>query len=324
MTAKLILPHDAPPAEWLEARRAGVTASEIAALMGISPYESPLSLYHRKIGDLGEQPDTDAMSLGRYLESWVAGWFEQRHPEFLLGPSGLYANTDRPWQLATPDRPLYERAHVDGSAHEGAVSTLECKTDASYDGWGDDGSDDIPAHYRAQTLWQMDVLGLSEVRVACLFLHSRTVREYVIARDDQAERDLELMRHEAETFLHRLDQGDPPPVDSHPATTDTLKALHPDVDDVAAYIPKTLAEDYQRARRSHARAEKRKKLIENRMRDRMGRARYAFHGDQQIATRSVFPRQSVDTKRLKAEHPEAYADCLTTTTVNQLRAKENK
>ena len=75
MTARLILPGDAPHHEWLEARRHGITASEIAAVLGLSPYESPYSLYWRKLGELPAQDDTLAMALGRHLESFVAGQF---------------------------------------------------------------------------------------------------------------------------------------------------------------------------------------------------------------------------------------------------------
>lgn len=338
MNAKLIVDRTHTHEEWLEARRAGVSASEVAALMGLSPYESPLSLYHRKVGDLGEQPDTDAMSLGRYLESWVAGWFADRHPELHMEPGGLFASVDRPWQMATPDRLLYDDvcrcdAATDPEivctclpAFEEPVSALECKTDASYDGWGDDGSDDIPAHYRAQTLWQMDVLDLPEVRVACLFLHSRQVREYIIARDDQAERDLELMRHEAETFLHRVDQGEPPPVDSHPATSDTLKALHQDLEDREVMVTAGFARRYASAVRRLREAEARKNGYDNKLRDKLGNARVAINPDGgKVATRSVFPRTSLDTKRLRAEQPNIYQQYATSTTVNRLNpAKENK
>ena len=61
MTARLVLPGTASEADWLTARRQGITASEIAIVMGLSPYSSPFALYHRKTGDLPEQPDSTAM-----------------------------------------------------------------------------------------------------------------------------------------------------------------------------------------------------------------------------------------------------------------------
>src|SRR5258708_12583584 len=98
MTATLVLPGTGAEADWHEARRKGITASEIAVLMGLSPWSSPYALYHRKTGDLPEQEDTTALSLGRYLEHWVPGPFPERHPEFRAAP-------DRPALFAHPHPP---------------------------------------------------------------------------------------------------------------------------------------------------------------------------------------------------------------------------
>src|SRR5258706_13059396 len=110
MPATQIYPANEPA--WHAARRKGITASEIPVLMGLSPWSSPYALYHRKTGDLPEQEDTTALSLGRYLEQWVADAFAGRHPEFGVGGDGrtLVARLDRPWQLATPDRVVYDAA----------------------------------------------------------------------------------------------------------------------------------------------------------------------------------------------------------------------
>jgi predicted phage-related endonuclease len=77
VTATLV--RTASEAEWLEARRKGVTASEIAVVLGLSPYGSPFELYHRKTGTLPEQPQSDDMALGVYMEQFVAGRFGNRY-----------------------------------------------------------------------------------------------------------------------------------------------------------------------------------------------------------------------------------------------------
>ena len=64
-------------AEWLEARRQGITASEIAIVMGLSPYSSPYALYHQKLGQLPGVEETDAMQLGKHMESFVADRFAE-------------------------------------------------------------------------------------------------------------------------------------------------------------------------------------------------------------------------------------------------------
>jgi putative phage-type endonuclease len=281
-----ILIPTAGEAEWLEARRQGITASEIAIVMGLSPYSSPFALYHAKRGDLPQQADNVEMELGRYLEQFVCRKFADRRPEFGVGGDGrqLYAHPDRPWQLATPDRLIREVGRgLD------PLAVLEAKTDAGYDGWGEDGSDEIPVHYRCQVLWQMDVMGVSAGFVACLFLHSRTLRVYELAMDDAARADLKLMRDEARDFLRRIETGHEPDVDWRPATTAALKRLHPSLEDRQVIVPKGMARAYRAACGRYKSAEQRKKRLENQIRQRLGSANAALTRDgAKVAARQVY------------------------------------
>lgn len=297
VSARLVLPGSASEAEWLKARRDGITASEIAVIMGLSPYSSPYALYWQKLGHLPGQDDNLAMALGRHLEDFVAGAFRDRSPLHIWGDGrALYAHPEQPWQLATPDRLLFEDC---GTSHcqtggctcqSDPVAVLECKTYGSYDGWGEDGSDEIPVHYRCQVLWQMDVMGVTAGYVACLFLHSRQLRVYELALDDRAQADLELMRKEAQAFRQRLFFGRVPGVDWRPATHDALRHLHPSLEDRDVYVGRQLVISYRAACRDLKAAEQRRKLAENRIRERLGSGRRAVDprtGDV-VATRQVY------------------------------------
>lgn len=362
-TARLVLGPDAPREAWLAARMPGITASEIAIAMGISPFGSPFSLHWEKRGELGETPDNDAMSLGRHLEPWIADRFERDHPELSLRPAGLYAHRDRPWQMATPDRlvfPASDTATAEtGCCHlhrpgmppawgakapccdpddcgpccedcptcptlhppKPPVSLWEGKTSGSYEGWGDDGSDDIPPYYRAQTLWQADVFDLDAVYLSCLFLHTKQTRHYLIKRDDE---DLAVMRTAAQAFLARVDAGEVPALDGHAATTAALKQLHPKLEDREQEIPPDLARAYQQACQAADEAEEAKDLQTNRLRAAMGAAKYAVHDGERLATRSVYEQRRVGVERLRRDYPEAYAACLTTSTVDKITPRRSK
>lgn len=321
MTARLVLPHDAPEADWLAERRQGVTASEIAALLGISPYESPFSLYWRKRGDIPDQLDNDAMSLGRHLEPWIADRFAEAHPEWDVDLAGLFGSIERPWQMATPDRMLYKPY---GTWQE-RTGLLEIKHSGTYDGWGDDGTDEIPVHYRAQVLWQLDVLGVREAYVCCLFLSSRQVRTYRIAYDAA---DVELMRKAACEFLDRLAADDPPPIDAHDATTYALKYLNPGPldDGHPASVDHPTAEEYRAACRRLATAEAVKKQLSNEIRSVMGDAKRVVDDadGSAVLTRSVYAQTGLDRDRLRREFPDAWAACRTTSTVDKLTAAKPK
>lgn len=284
-------------ADWLTARNGGITASEIAVLMGLSPYESPFALYHRKRGDLAAMEDTISLRVGRHFESLVCEMFSEQHQEFELIGDGrmLYRHPERPWQMATPDRMVCD-VRFDFDDAVGAVedyepyAVFEAKTSATYDDWGEDGTDEIPVHYRCQVLWQMDVMGLGTAYVACLFLHSRKLRVYEITMDADALADLKLMREEAELFMEKhLRAGREPEVDWRPATGEALKKLHPGLQDTSITIPRTLASQYKAACTAVKKAEQRKSLAENRIRVRLGDGRRVLGPDgEAVATRQVY------------------------------------
>jgi putative phage-type endonuclease len=321
-------------ADWLAARRDGITASEIAIVMGLAPDEwaSPFSLYHQKLGDLPPAEDTTSMRIGRHLERLVCDLFAERYPGLDVRGDGrqLYAHPERPWQMATPDRLLYEAGWDACRCGAGGdvvctcitgepVGVLEAKTSATYDGWGDDGSDEIPVHYRCQALWQMDTLGVTAASVSCLFLHSRKVRVYDITLDDAAEADLKLLREEAALFWSRIQRQDEPEVDWRPATTDALKHLNQGVEQRDITIGARLARSYRAAVRRYKEAEQRKDLLTNRMLQGIGTGRRALDpAGRPVATRSVYPNRRIAVAQLRAEYPEAAAACTVTKDVTKL------
>lgn len=290
-------------AGWLAARRKGITASEIAVVMGLSPWSSPFALYYQKTGELPGQEDNMAMAIGRHLEAFVCDQFASLYDSRFLvdwpGAWGLFAHPDRPWQMATPDRVLYEWDGPD-DVHRDPVAVLEAKTSASYDGWGDDGTDAIPVHYRCQVLWQMDVLGVQTGYVACLFLHSRQLRVYELTMGPTEHLDLDIMRREARHFLHLVEAGEPPEVDWRPATSDALKRLHPDVEDRDWPVTATLAHRYQAACRNLKAAERKRDKYANQIREQIGSARRAVHPmtGEAVARRDVYdvPAKTVERK----------------------------
>lgn len=292
MTARLLIPPTASYEEWktqrAELSRAAVTASEIAVLLGISPYDSPFNLYWRKLGEIPADYDDDAMSLGRHLEPWIADHWADDHPDWFVGTAGLWASADRPWQLCTPDRLLFRGVptSVPGTPPDPDESLLEIKSSGTYDGWGEDGTDQIPAHYRAQVLWQLDTLGLREVHVTCFFLATRQRRDYTVAYH---EADVMFMRDAALAFLDMVRDRQVPPVDHHPATTAALRHLNPKLDeDATAEICPELTYSYRQAKRALDDAQETYDLLTNEVRAAMGPAKRAASDGQPVATRSIY------------------------------------
>lgn len=318
-------------ADWLAERRKRLTASEIACVLGLAPPSwenaSPFALYHRKLGNLPEPQDSVSMRVGRRLESLVCDLFAERRAEFELIGDGrtLYACPERDWQAATPDRVVCDVRFDSDDGPAGIVedyepyAVLEAKTSGTYDGWGEDGSDEIPVWYRCQLLWQMDVMGVAAGFAACLFLPARRLRVYELALDADAAHDLKIMREEGEAFMARLARRDEPEVDWRPATTAALKTLHPGVEDVTVTVGARLARSYRSAVRRYKEAERRRDLMANRVLAAIGDGRRAADpAGQPVATRSVYDQSRIDVGMLRAAHPAAAAACTVTKPVTKL------
>jgi predicted phage-related endonuclease len=76
---------DADRPKWLEIRRQGITASEIAAVMGIAPSShkvaSPFALYVAKVTGVEPVGDATEMLMGHHLEPVAADLLARARPE---------------------------------------------------------------------------------------------------------------------------------------------------------------------------------------------------------------------------------------------------
>jgi putative phage-type endonuclease len=205
--------------EWFAARQTGIGASEIAVAAGLSPYQTPLELYHRKRGELPPIEDNDAMRLGRLLEPVVKSEFTTR--------TGIV--------LADPEPPMYRHAKHDPivATPDGIIDDMtifEAKT-ASWrmkQFWGDESSDFVPDQYLCQINAQMAVMDAAVCHLAVLFDGS-ALKTYKVMRNDQ------LIKHLIAAALElweRIENGDPPdPNWEHASTVDLIKTLHDSVTD---------------------------------------------------------------------------------------------
>lgn len=323
---KLLLSPDVGPDNpvWQDVRRRGIGASEIAAVLGICPWESSFSLWWRKQEGWSAE-DTRELRRGRRLEAIVADEFAAVHPEYVVCPAGLYRHGEREWMLASPDRLLCDPQMHD-NPFPGEVQDwphpngrmpelLECKTAVHRDGWGDEGTDQVPVHYRAQCLWQAEVMGAPRVRLAVMFLPSWELREYVVEPDPD---DVAAMVAAGEEFQLSLAAGQPPEPDWTPATTATLKRLHPSIEDRDVEVPKGLALRYEEARRTCAAADERRAGVENELRVLLGDGRRAVCDGEPVVTRSVYTMSRIDAKALRVDQPEIAAKYTVTSTVDRL------
>lgn len=114
--------------EWLNARKGGIGASEVATILGINPFCTPYQLWRLKKGIDSPVQENFAMRAGHYLEDAVAKFYADETGAHIIQSSAedfIFTNTNVPYIQVSPDRTFWEA----GKAHNNQNKCiLECKT----------------------------------------------------------------------------------------------------------------------------------------------------------------------------------------------------
>jgi putative phage-type endonuclease len=283
-----LIPAELESPEWLAARRAGVTATDIVTILGLSKWDSVYSLFWRKMQQAPEVEDNDRFRLGRELEPYILSrWCEQvgLRASRLTWP--LYRHSERPWQMATLDA-VYGNDPVE----------LKSWADADKSSW----QDAPPAQVRAQVLWQMDVMDVAAGYVGVVFLPSGEFRSYTIEHEPTYAgsewgcngdtcslcADLRLMREAGEEFMARLRLELPPPdPGASMATLAAVRARFTRQPDKQAEVDPGLWARYEANAEMIKAHDTLKREFEIQLREQMGEATLATVDGQPVARRVV-------------------------------------
>lgn len=203
-------------AAWLAQRRKGLGGSDIAAVMGLSPWRSPLDVYLDKVGEAQPDETNEAQYWGLTLEDVVAREYAARTGRKVQRVNAVLQHPEHPWMLGSIDRAIVaygSRARLDATGRlAGAEAVLECKTVSAYaagDWQGLDGSDALPVYYAAQAMWYLAITGLPWCDVPALIGGQR----FVVRRVERDDETIRGMVEQAEAFWrgHVLAQQPPPP-----------------------------------------------------------------------------------------------------------------
>jgi predicted phage-related endonuclease len=270
-------------AEW---QRIG-TASKVAAIVGLSRWESPRSIWHVLRGEVpaDDGNNAEAKARGHYLEPGILAWWRDRHPEYTWAIPQHYATRDDlPWAAATPDLACWRDGYQAAAGNTPEV-VVDAKTQRDDEDWGAPGTDEMPPHIAVQLTWQMHLSGARRAYVALLtaFLD---LREYVLDYDPEVGAWLE---QSARQFYDDAMAGTTPPaVDGSKATWDVMRRLHPDIDATAdAQLDADLAARFLAAKAATAAAEAAEREAKSAVLEAMGSARLAKHGDVIVARRQA-------------------------------------
>jgi putative phage-type endonuclease len=186
--------------EWLAARREHVTATDIPALMGISPWKCEADVAAEKLGTAPEVESTVRMRIGQALEPFIAAEYEAQTGRKVRHVHGLWESRQVPWAAASP-------------AATAAGRLVELKFSGSRSRW----ADRLPEDVEAQVAWQMFVAESPVCDVAALV--GDELRIYTVEADEGLQRHLVAI---AADFRRRLAEGGP-----FAQSLDSLKRRYP-------------------------------------------------------------------------------------------------
>lgn len=250
---------------------AKVTASKVAAILGLSPWESPYSVWQLMAGNTPPAAENRHMQRGNMLENAVLDWWLTDHPEVTEVARQRWYPLDG-WAGATPD--------MDVTGPTGDLELVDAKTISRDDEW----ANEPPVHYLASSMFQLACAPEAKrVHLAVLFGSPFDLRTYTIERDDDL---IAQIVDQCAAFYDTVRTGDMPELDNTVATYEAVRAMHPDIDrDLDVEIPRDLAHEYVTASLALKDAETADRAARTRLLDAMGKARIATCDGAKVARR---------------------------------------
>ena len=204
----------AEQAAFTTARQKYIGGSDIAAILGISPWKTAFQLWQDKTQPAMPENDPERLKVlnrGKRLEPYILDMIRAEHALEIIAANHRYTD------------PLvdYFACEIDAEAAGEPPLNIEIKTVHPFKTaeWGEQGTDALPMHYIAQVQWGMGITGRGRCDVFALI--GDDLRRYSVTADAEL---IVAMRDKAQAFWRQYVLTlNPPP----PACEADLYALYP-------------------------------------------------------------------------------------------------
>lgn len=199
-------------------RRKFIGGSDVAAILGISPWRSAVDLWIDKITPPVEnRQNAAAKRRGTRLEPYILDMIREDFGLKIAATNQRYIDSEHDFLAA----------EIDAETEDG--ENIEIKTVHPFKAkeWGEHETDQLPLHYVAQVQHGLGVRMRKVCRVFALI--GDELKPYVVERDDET---IAAMRQRCAEFWHQhvLTKIKPPIDYQHKDVLDTLKRLYPGTD----------------------------------------------------------------------------------------------
>ncbi len=200
-----------------------IGGSDIAAILGVSPWRNIVDLWMDKITPRTENgQNAAAKRRGSRMEPYILDMIREEHGLEIVNANQRYIDSEFDFMAAEIDFEYLDK-------ETGKIENGEIKTVHPFKAkeWGDVDTDQLPLHYVAQVQHGMGVRGASRCRAFALI--GDDLKPYLVERDDEL---IAAMRERAVEFWtkHVLPKIQPPLDYEHKDIISTLKRLYPGTD----------------------------------------------------------------------------------------------
>lgn len=283
---------------WLKMRTQGIGGSDAGTIVGVNPWKSKYELWLEKTGQVVPEDisDREPVYWGNQLEDIVAQEFTRKTGK-KVRRHGMVQDEEHPFLFANVDRMV-----------AGEKAGLECKTANGFKAslWEDD---EVPASYYCQCQHYMLVTGLPVWYIACLV----GGQHYVWKPIERNEEDIQTLLEMEMAFWKCVVDRVPPEVDGSASCTEALAERFRGGVAESIELPSWAAAEVEAIRQLEAQKKELDAKItagKNRLKEFMGDHETAIWGTEneggRITWKTQKGRTSIDSKRLKADHPDIF------------------
>lgn len=291
-----------------EERTQSIGASEVAAVLNMSPFGNPLSVYLEKKGLAPRQEETEGMMWGKIFELGILQGFGRTSGRTCRPSRELLRSRAYPWLHYSPDGYV-----VPGFAATNEL--VEIKYSAFGHGWEEHKP---PDHYYLQCQQGLLVTGLHTCHLVGHV--AGRLRHFVIERD-QATQDW-IIQKTKEFWENHVVANVPPSLEL--MSEEQAREMFPVAVDDTMILPGELEKQARiavAARKMIKLCEAAKKAAQAKLMSRMGPARRGVVGSCKIDWRNQ-TRTSFDQTLFKTEQPEMWERYQRPTTFRVFTIKE--
>lgn len=278
--------------DWLQERRRTLGASDVAAVLGVSPYATALDVWNAKHG-IDRDMNEELAFIGHAEEFTVGRWLRKFHPEIGALRRGFMArSTEAPWLHASFDRFAVRRQEW---------TPVQIKTAHQYAGaqWSEEVPDAVAVQVQAELLVHGSARGW-----AVAFVGGRRFELHPVDRDEEFIQDLLIPQTRAFWEEHVL-AGIPPEPSSTAEAVD-LWAGDPEAKLEADEELLRLVEQLRQAQAASSAVETAVDFLKLQIQRRMREKSLLVRDDGRVLAtwKPTAGARRLDAKALRLEEPE--------------------